>query len=91
MPQRSAFHSRIESNRRVAKVQVAAADRLLKLRSSGPTQERVHELQAVLRDVLLQLQSLTFENTRAEESLQSCEVGLDLVNRMLIEVFVSRG
>ena len=89
--QRSAFHSRIESNRRVAATQLDAVDRLLTLRSSGPAQDRLHELQAGLRGVLLQLQSLTFENANAEESLQSCQGWLDQANRMLIEVFVSSG
>ena len=89
--QRSAFHSRIESNRRAAETQLDAADRLLALRSSGAAQERLHELQAALRDVLRQLQSLTFDSANAEESLQSCEGWLDQANRMLIEVFVSGG
>lgn len=89
MLQRAAFQSRIESTRRVAEAQLDAAGRLLALRSSGTVQERLHELQAALRDVLHQLQSLTFESVEAEGSLQSCERWLDQANKMLIELFVT--
>lgn len=91
MSQRSAFHSRIESNRRAAEALLDAAGRLLPLRSSGPAQERLHDLRAALRDVLHQLQSLTFESVVAEDSLQSCERWLDQANQMLIDVFVTGG